>query len=300
MPLDFVNAIVALTYKVKSGHILGLDAKYERFCNEGIITEEMLCDKNLQLSEHFIPGIYEPQDAIKLFLHLCTIAPLSNEEPLADKQQPSAHSSQPEQKAFAVRNREYLMMSLLTDKCKNCIEEHLPSPSKVAPLVVHFGSGCVPNGCFGSTISCLISTYKWKICQTEQGLPQCLAHNIATLHNPMLPVTITMVNCTRHLEIHINMISVEEEHFNEICLRIQKTIFDAIENVFKIMSFEHIEVKPAFLCPCKCSSSHAATVHHFLLGGSYMVCSKKMVPVGCLQKEQQFWFQNEKIGETFR
>ena len=299
VPLDFVNAIVALSYKVKSRGILGLDAKYERFCNEGIITEEMLCDKKLQLSDHFIPGIYEPQDAIKLFLHICTVAPLSNEEPFTNEQQPSAHSSRSEKKSFTMRKREYLMMSLLGDRCKKCIEEHLPSPSKVAPLVIHFSSGCVPNGCFGSTTSCLISTYKWKICQTEEGLPQYLAHNIVTLHDPKLPVTITLVNRTRHIEIHINMNRVEEEHFNEICLRIQKKFFDTIEKIFDIMRFEDIEVKSAVLCPCKCGPSHAATVQH-LLGGSYMVCSKKVEPVGCLRKEQHFWFQDGKTGETFR
>ena len=35
------------------------------------------------------------------------------------------------------------------------------------------------------------------------------------------------------------------------------------------MRFEDTQVEPAFLCPCKCSSSHAATVCHFLYGGSY-------------------------------
>ena len=50
VPLDFVNAIVALNYKVRSGAISILPPKYKRFCNEGIITEEMLCDESLQLS----------------------------------------------------------------------------------------------------------------------------------------------------------------------------------------------------------------------------------------------------------
>ena len=44
VPLDFVNAIVAFSYKVKSGAIPALKAKYVRFCNEGIITVEMLRD----------------------------------------------------------------------------------------------------------------------------------------------------------------------------------------------------------------------------------------------------------------
>ena len=290
VPLDFVNAIVAFSYKVKSGNLSALPAKYERFCTGGIITEEMLYDKTLQLSHHFIPGIYDPKDAITLFLHIYTIAKLTNEEPRAKFQQPHAHTRGP---------REYLMMCLLDDKPEYDIQECLPSPSKIAPLVIQFGVGCVPNGCFGNTISCLISTCKWKICQTEEGSPKCLAHNIVTLHDPMLPVTVTMVHYTRHLEIHVNMENVEKD-FNEICLRIRTTVFSAIEKVFNVMKFEDIELQPAFLCPCKCSPTHAATVCDFLLGGSYTVCSKTGKSVGCLQKEQQLWFQDVKKGEAFR
>ena len=289
VPLDFVNAIVAFSYKVKSGALPALKAKYVRFCNEGIITEEMLCDHK-SLSSCFVPGIYESQHAIKLFRHIYTIAELTNEEPLATSQQLVTHSSRPEQKS-STRSREYLMMSLLADK--KDIQDHLPSPSKVAPLVIHFSSSCVPNGCFGNVVSCLISKYNWKVCQTEHGKPACLAHNIVTLRDPMLPVTITIVNHIQHLEIHVNMARVEE-HFSEICSSIRTTIFSAIKNVFKVMRFEDIQVETAFLCPCKCSPSHAATVCHFLYGGSYTVCIKTGVSIGCLQKEQQFWFQGTK------
>ena len=163
------------------------------------------------------------------------------------------------------------MMSLLADK--RDIQDHLPSPSKVAPLVIHFSCGCVPNGCFGNVISCLISKNNWKVCQTEEGKPECLAHNIVTLRDPTLPVTITIVNHIQHLEIHVNVAKVEE-HFSEICSSIRTSTFSAIENVFKVMRFEDIQVEPAFLCPCKCSPSHAATVCHFLHGGSYAVCTK--------------------------
>ena len=144
---------------MKSGALPGLESKYERFCKEGIITEGMLCDQSLRLSDHFVPGIYELQDAINLFLHIYTIAPLRNEEPLGKNQQPPTHSSKSGQ-----AKKQYLMMTLLDDKPENDIQKYLPSPSKVAPLVIHFSSGCVPIGCFSNTISCLISTYNWKVC----------------------------------------------------------------------------------------------------------------------------------------
>ena len=161
------------------------------------------------------------------------------------------------------------MMSLLTDRCKICIREHLPSPSKVAPLVAHFSNSCVPNGCFGNVISCLISKFNWKVCQTEQGKPECLAHNIVTLLGPKLSKA-TIVNYTQHLEIHVNMSEVKEKDFNEICTHIHTTVFSAIEKVFKVMRFEDIHVESAFHCPCKCSQkSHIAKVCNISTGSSY-------------------------------
>ena len=294
VPLDFVNAIVALGYKVRSGAISTLAPKYKRFCKQGIITKEMLCDESLQLSDHFVPGIYEAEDAIKLFLHIHAIAQLSNEEPLDKDQQPPTPSSTPGQKLS--REREYLMMTLLDDKPENEIQKHLPSSSKVAPLVIHFSSCCVPNGCFGNTISCLISTYEWKVSQMKR-VPKCLAHNIVTLSGPKLPVTITMVNCTRHLEIHINTDKVKEEHLGDFCSSIRKTIFEAIkEKVFKLMRFEDLQVKPAFLCPCDCNPSHIVTIcsdSEIVCKDSYMVCSDTDSSQGCLQEQHLFWFQDQ-------
>ena len=89
---DFVNAIVAFSYKVKSGAFPALKAKYVHFCNEGILTEDMLCDHK-SLSSCFVPGIYESQHAVALFHHIYTIAELTNEEPLTTSQHPFTHSS---------------------------------------------------------------------------------------------------------------------------------------------------------------------------------------------------------------
>ena len=171
----------------------------------------------------------------------------------------------------------------------------LPSPSKVTPLVIQFSNHCVPNGCFGNVISCLISKYNWKVCRTEQGKPECLAHNIVTLRDPTLPITITIVNYTQHLEVHINMAKVKEVHFGEICSSVRTTIFAAIENVFKLMKFEDIIVEPAFLCNCR-PKSHSATICH-LSTGSYIVCCETKNRVGCLLNKHLYWFQDEKKGE---
>ena len=143
---------------------------------KGIITEEMLRDHK-SLSICLVPGIYKSQHAITLFHHIYTIAELTNEEPLATSQHPFTRPSRLGQKSSMLRRREYLMMSLLADK--KDIQDHLPSSSKVAPLVIHFSNGCVPNGCFGNVISCHILKYNRKVCQTEQNvLHTILSHSV--------------------------------------------------------------------------------------------------------------------------
>ena len=189
------------------------------------------------------------------------------------------------------------MMSLLADIPEKDFLELLPSSSKAAPLVIHFSTGCVPNGCFGNIISCLISTYKWKLCRTEQNSAECLAHNIVKLWDPKLPLTITMVNYTRHLEIYVNTDKVKEKDVKTFCLSIRGKIFAAVDKVFNVMRFQHIQVKPALLCPCDCSPSHAAPV---LPDSSYIVCSKTGKPQGSLQRKQRVWFLDGGIGKMFR
>ena len=189
------------------------------------------------------------------------------------------------------------MMTLLEDKPKEDIQKCLPSPSKVAPLVIHFSSGCVPNGCFGNTICCLISTYNWEVCRTRK-VPKCLAHNIVTLSDPKLPVIITIVNYTQHLEIHVDTYNVEKEDLGDFCSRIRKSSFEAIkENVFKLMRFEEIVVKPAFLCLCNSDPSHVATIcsdSDIICKNSYIVCSKAAHrSQGRLQEQHLFWFQDQ-------
>ena len=91
VPLDIVNSIVAFSYK----KLQGVPAKLVSQLENGIITEELLGYD--QISPHFQTGVYEVQDAIRLFCHTLTIAPLHHEE---DTTRPVPNSE-----------REYLMMS---------------------------------------------------------------------------------------------------------------------------------------------------------------------------------------------
>ena len=279
VPLDFVNAIVRFSYKGMSGAIGPLTAQQIRFCSEGILTEELLQHECLSIS--FVPNLYKPRHALKLFQHIFTIAPLSEDSPAAELPQ--------------VGKTEYLMMCLLPSKSQREINLYLPSISRVSPLFVRFSNGCAPNGTFGNTVSCLISSFKWKISHTRPRKAECFAHNIVTLRPQTTPVKVTLVNSTSYFEIHVNAGIADDTPLKEYCSEIRSTIFAALKNVFQTMQFDDIEVEPAFLCPCDpTSAAHAATIFPTsdVISKSRLVCSETKVCVGKLEWSQRVWFQD--------
>ena len=137
------------------------------------------------------------------------------------------------------------------------LHRYIPESSDTVPLVVKFSNGCVPLGCFGSTISCLLSQYGWKILK-EKGLPKCLAHNIASLHDPHLRINVFLVDFTQHYKIYISSDISQFPSPARICSQVRRKVFDAVEKVFEVMQLdrERITISPAIVCTC-------TTTHHF-------------------------------------
>ena len=299
VPLDFVNAIVRFSYKAKSGAIGPLTAQQIRFCSEGILTEELL--QHECLSTSFIPKLYEPRHALNLFQHIFTIAPLSEDGPAAtDSRQPlTAHITEPAKKMVTVPDKapqvgktEYLMMCLLPDKSQSEIHDCLPSTSRVSPLLVRFSNDCAPSGSFSNTVSCLISSFKWKISHTRQQKAECLAHNIVTLRPQTTPIKVTLVNSTCYFEVHMNAGIADDTPLKEYCSEIHCTIFAALKKVFQTMQFDDIEIEPAFLCPCDLTPAHVATIfpESAVTTKSQLVCSETELGVGKLPWSHGVWF----------
>ena len=278
VPLDIVNSIVAFSYK----ELQGVPAELVSQLEYGIITEKLLGYD--QFSPHFQTGVYEVQDAIRLFCHTLTIAPLHHEE---DAAHPVPDSE-----------REYLMMCLKHPIPDQEIDRYIPTSSDTVPLVVRFSSGCVPLGCFGSTISCLLSKYRWEVVREEDGTPKCLAHNIASLRDPELLVNILLVDFTQHLELHISCdLSIHQLPPNT-CSLVLTIIFGAIEKVFEIMCLDgdKMTISPAVLCPCtKVKEKHFA---------SFQRCDREYF-LRCSQttslpdKKQMLWMGNETLSQPY-
>ena len=272
VPLDIVNSIVAFSYK----KLQGVPAKLVFQLENGIITEELLGYD--QISPHFQTGVYEVQDAIRLFCHTLTIAPLHHEE---DATRPVPDSE-----------REYLMMCLKPSIPDQELHRHIPTSSDTVPLVVRFSSGCVPLGCFGSTISCLLSKYRWEVVRGEDGTPNCLAHNIASLHDPQLLVDVLLVDFTQHLQVHVSCDLGIHRLPPNTCSLVLTNVLGAIKKVFEIMRLggDKMGISPAVLCPCtKVKQKHFA---RFTRCGSeyFLRCSRSTSEP---DDKQMLWMGNE-------
>ena len=260
-PLDCVNEIVRFSYKVKSGEVKGIPGKLVSSLEDGIITEEILSHKMLTCC--FIPGLYQPCDAIHLLCHMLTLAPLSHEvQSRVDCNNPptSTFGPSPERE-----KREYLMMCLQKPISNKDLPQHLPPPSEIAPLVVMFTKNCVPLSCFSRTISCLLAMYNWKLSRADNGSPQCLAHNVVSLYTPQTPGQVVLADMGHSIQVHIKVDScINPKSFPSICLNVKETVFAAIQYVFDILNLAGINVSEAFICPClRGPPCHSASVYLF-------------------------------------
>ena len=290
VPLDFINAVVRFSYRVNAGDLQGFPAKFVSCLQDAIITEEML--HHSELSHCFIPDLYDPQHAIKLFCHTFTIAPLSH-----DQQQPKRRKKQ-HVSEIPTECKEYLMMCLLPAITDVEIPQHIPSSSNIVPLVVKFTDDCVPLSCFSSTISCLLSTFNWKVNRNADGTPECLAHNIVSLFDPDLPFKIVLVDSTSHITVYVDADEEDREIFHEICSRIRETLFGALMKVFDMMRLTEIEVSPAVLCPCKESYEAHYALHFKVMTKHYLCCSKTKARVGKAQEEHMMWLCSDQTSQT--
>ena len=293
VPLDIVNGIVRFSYKVDTGNFRGFPVKYVNQLKNGIISKEMLSynpksteeklteehDQEYTISPHFKKQIYEPQHAIKLLCHTFTLAPLhmytDDNDELGDDE-----------------NKGYLMMCLKPAIPDEELNDNIPKSSDTVPLVIKFSNGCVPLGCFGSTISCLLSKYGWKVLTKRRGVPECLAHNIATLRDPHIPVNIVLVDYIKHFEIHISSVPSCNQHSKSNTFsQVRRKVFGAIEKVFEIMQLDidKIKISSAIICTC----GEVTVAYHFAeLTNTMLYCSetaKTFKP----SKEQQLWMSED-------
>ena len=207
---------------------------------------------NFMISQHFsknfVPGLYEPQHALKLFQSLFIASPLGIGK--------------------------YLLPFLLQAISKSDIHKYRPLCSSPPALMVRFKTlstaevTCAPNGLFCGLVASLMTTHKWMIKQTNNKT-DCMARNVVKLTNDNLPGILTLINMQDFFEVHVE---TEERMLPKLCPILHKMVFCCTNAVLK--RFRYIDCTPvlAYQCPCN-PEPHPAEPKEFF-GFMNLRCTK--------------------------
>ena len=166
-----------------------------------------------------------------------------------------------------------------------------PKSSVVDPLVIYFPHG-PQNGIFCSLITFLLSNenrspFAWELHLASQS-PTCLYQNSVKFVIPKHPGSITLIDSFTQFEAHINTPSTK------ICGFVRNAIFEGLGRASRILNYNNSTPQPAFLCPCKEGSTHAATVG---ADETFWICSQNAEKWGQLQDKQRMWLQSAKPAQ---
>ena len=270
MPLDSINRIVQYSFQVGGGAIPGLVASECQLWKEGVVSSEML--KEEEFRGCFVRGLFEADDALKLFEKLYIVARLNE--------------------------REFIMPAMLQTVAEKDMKKYVPAPSEhVAPLFLHFHMSRIAKGVFCSTHTCMRSKYGWTTCYTiEEGeeVPACLFRNAVRLQHPKKAIEITLIHALKHFEVHLD---APEADLPSICPEICEMLVDAVDSAASAFRFKNSRASVAFQCPCGLGDVHTATLND---AHSNLVCTlrRKICPGG-LSTAQRVWLgpENGASGE---
>ena len=229
MPLDTVNKCVTFSYQVGCGKVPGMVEEYCQFWREGEVSSEMLEEEDV-FSSCFVPGVFEAEDALRLFHSLYIVAPLSEGQ--------------------------YIMPAVLQTISDSEVAKLLPPSSDyVEPLLLHFHKFLVANGTFCSTHACIRSKYDWTTCRTLKGTAECLYRNAVKLQHPTEPVEMLLIHALKHFEVYV---TGEEADIVKLCPKIRAMLVDSVDHAADAFRYTNSRATVAFLCPCSSEDRHTA------------------------------------------
>ena len=245
MPLDSVNRLVQYSFRVGEGAVTGLTPTELRQWEEGVVTSDRL--KREEFSSCFVSGLFEVDDALKLFLSLYIVARLNESE--------------------------FIVPAMLQTVSLQDMKRYIPTTgSHVSSLLLHFHKSRIANGVFCSTHACMRSKYRWTTCYTFDKLkrmkvPACLFRNAVRLQHPSKSIELTFFHAQKHFEVYLDC---PEAELPSICPEVREMLLDAVDSAANAFRYTNSRATIAFQCPCDPDDIHTATLNE---PGSNLKCS---------------------------
>ena len=261
--LDKITELVRYSLELTKGSraVGGADRK---FMHQGIITLEFL--KSPALSKHYIQGLFEPEDLLKVFISLLVVSEIGK--------------------------KEYIVPCVLG------VSSIYPSPpppesSMRSSFILHFSKKSPMFGIYCCTVSSLISDAGWNLL-TKHGEVVQVARNSITFEVPNgLPGKLTFLDpLSSYLEVILELpVHVAAEHSMTLYPEIRNAFITAVKKLMETLHYEVRAPEVSFMCPDRsgrCSaSSHPATLDD---KQSCLKCSLEPGTVSHpLSEDQKMW-----------
>ena len=272
--LDKVTELVFASIQIAKHK--ALSGEWRKFHECALITIKFISQP--EFNKHYVPGLFEPKDLVKLFERLLIFATFSNTE--------------------------YIVPALLHNLDKEKVAKHRASvSSSLPPLAIYFTDGYPMRGIFCS-LTCFLASSEnntpaaWSILVDRFRTPVCLYRNCIQFDIPNSPATVMLIDTFTHFEVHVDFsMNASEMVCSKISQLIRKAVFIGLHRA--LLNLQYFDCSPAaaLLCPCLKGETHIATVNVEL---GVWICSTYKKTCGELTTQQMFWFEqkNEEIPNS--
>ena len=247
--------------------------KLRKFHNQGIITLELLSKK--EFASHYVPGVFGPEQLLKLFKKLLIVSQISEEE--------------------------YIMPCLLPV----ADDLALLSPSGSVPSLLLYFPHSPLVGVFCALAAYLLSEAKWKLLLNSDLSPVKVDRNTIEFQVPGgLPGKIILTDSfSTYFQVGLQLprnspAALCSKMFSK-CPRIRDTILVGLREASTTLNYNNSVPQDSFLC---CEHSDTTTPPHATVVDSshtLMTCSRNPAEVYTMLTEKHMvWFGSiETLGE---
>ena len=245
----------------------GLIGDQRDFVQHGIVSFKLLCSSS-ELNNHYIPGLFEAKDLLKVLISQLVVSEVGEEK---------------------------FIMPCVLEVSSIYPSPPLPEGSKRSSFILHFSKESPMFGVYCCTISSLMTDAGWKLL-TEDWEMQ-VARNSFTFEIPKdLPGKLIFRDpLSSYLEIILEYpAAVVDEHRRTLYREVCNDFFKAITKAMETLHYDVQVPKISFMCPqhspqCSAKPPHPAIVDK---SQTYLKCSVKPGSVCCrLTEEQKKWLQ---------
>ena len=233
--LNKVTELVEYSHYLQNSPKLNVRSVDIHFRDYGELTIGML--KRREFSRHYIPGLFEVDDLLRLWEKLLVIA---------------KHDS-----------NTFVMPTVLSALPQDKLSEYrLPmdtNSADIIPFVVHYQGGLFPSGIFSSLISYLQNKCGWMISLKDKK-PECLHRNCVIFSGTCaVEANIALIYFHDWIELHV--IDLFDEDVQKSCCLIRNALFSGLSHAQKVQKYDKLRPELAFFCGCKGESNqHLARV----------------------------------------